>query len=1016
MPPLSLIGRDAELEVLTAALAESAAGHAATIFLTGEAGVGKTRLATSLADAASRQGFSVARGQAFAVELGVPYAIFTDALLPLLRGLDPGALTVLTRGATGDLAAVLPSLFAAAPPTGAAADEAKARTFWSVAQLIGRLCARRPLLLVLDNLQWADDASMALLHFLARQAHAGAIDGHLMILAAHADDDRDVASPLSTAERSLVSVGAARSIRLSPLSREQTTALLAHTFEAPPATVRDLAAAVHDWTRGNPFFIDETLKSLIEAQQIQRLDGTWTGLARPDRWQGATLTPSRSVSDVVLSRAVRLTEFARALLDASAVLGGRVRASVLRAIGAVPEPALLDALDELCRGQWMVEITDTGDVADTSYDFSHPLVRSALYDALGRARARAMHDRISAAFEHLYAANALAHADELAFHHTRAERGPGDLRALRYLVAAGRQAIARHADAAATEYLEPALRAIERSGERAATTREHLDVLVLLARARQRLGEIDVARVLWQRAFDDAKAAGDSREAAAIARRIGLIAAAANAHAEAIARYDAGLSLLASESEGEPVVLLHLARADALHAIGRREEALTDAHTALAIATRLDKRSLLARAHRALLLLHTWSGPSERAKMHGEQAAALAAESGDASLEWSVHRAMAVHAGLTGDTPRIAHHLKETRRLAEETRSPVLQLWTADVEIEYLGGIGEWQAALAISDWAIPAARALGQRTLLPRLLVWTGLVHRGLGDLAHARSLIEEAWALSGATDERELRGDVPALDVHALVPAHTGMAGYLMTAGENERALAIGEAGLALADRAGYVAWGIYRLLPFIIETALYLEDYERAKTHNARLRRDAVAMGHPLGLAWADTTDALLTLLTGDPAEAVPLLRSARLALEQASFVFDAARLRRLIARALSAAGDTPAAARELQEAHAIFERLGAARELRTTREELRAIGARVPPKRGGSGEGALSSRELEIARLVAARKSNKEIGTALDISSRTVSTHLSNIFTKLGVTSRGELADRMREHGPTTSSDV
>jgi DNA-binding CsgD family transcriptional regulator len=229
--------------------------------------------------------------------------------------------------------------------------------------------------------------------------------------------------------------------------------------------------------------------------------------------------------------------------------------------------------------------------------------------------------------------------------------------------------------------------------------------------------------------------------------------------------------------------------------------------------------------------------------------------------------------------------------------------------------------------------------------------------------------------------------------------MAGYLVTVGEHARALAVGEAGLAIADRTGYVAWAIYRLLPFVIESALWLRDYDRAARHNERLRRDSAALGHALGLAWADTTDALLAYFTGPADRAAPLLRDAAAALEAVPFVFDAARLRRMVAHALSDAGDRDGAARELRRACDVFARLGAERELRGTRDQL-------------GGAGALSGRELEIARLVAARKSNKEIAAALDISPRTVTTHLSNIFGKVGVSSRGELADLVRAEGLAT----
>jgi tetratricopeptide (TPR) repeat protein len=236
-------------------------------------------------------------------------------------------------------------------------------------------------------------------------------------------------------------------------------------------------------------------------------------------------------------------------------------------------------------------------------------------------------------------------------------------------------------------------------------------------------------------------------------------------------------------------------------------------------------------------------------------------------------------------------------------------------------------------EHAVPGDCVL--RTLLARVLVWTGLIHRGLGDIERTREHVEEAWRLAGG----DAIGDGP-LDVHAAVPAHTGMSGYLMLIGENARAVEIGERGLAIADRTGDVAWAIYRLLPFVIENALYLEDYERAKRHNERLRRESQRLGHAVGLAWADATDALLTYLTGNARDAVPLLRAAAGALEAVPFVFDAARLRRLIGRAMVDAGDREGAERELRRAHEVFARLGAQREIRATREQLRALGARPP----------------------------------------------------------------------------
>jgi DNA-binding CsgD family transcriptional regulator len=752
---------------------------------------------------------------------------------------------------------------------------------------------------------------------------------------------------------------------------------------------------LHEWTRGNPFFVEETIKSLVESGRLHQRDGRWTG------WSVETIVLPRTVRDAVLARIERLGGAARALLDLAAALGGRVRYATLRAVTDVADDVLIASLDELRRARLLVE----GDADDEEYDFSHPLVRDVVYGALGRPRAQRLHTQIADALERAYGAQAMSHADELAYHFSRAGSGAPHHKALRYVAESGRRALERHADRAAATYLETALEQLD-ADLAIADDGDELRARVLegLARARQRLGEHREAESLWLRVRQEAERRGDRRTVAGVERRMGLMHAAGGRHDRAIERFDAGIEAATAAGDEALATRIRLARANSLQAIGRRNEARRDVHAALDAAIALGDEPLLARVHRAMLLLHLWTGPIDDARAHGERAVALAAESGERLVEWSAHWAMAILGGLTGDAVSTAHHVRESERLAGEIGSPVLRLWTDEVAIEYMAGIGEWSTALARAEQAIPTARALGQRTLLARVLVWTGLIYRGLGDVERTREHVEEAWRLAG--------GDAAAegpLDVHAAVPAHTGMSGYLMLIGENARAVEIGERGLAIADRTGDVAWAIYRLLPFVIENALYLEDYERAARHNERLRRESQRLGHALGLAWADATDALLTYLTGNARDAVPLLRAAAGALEAVPFVFDAARLRRLIGRAMVDAGDREGAERELRRAHEVFARLGAQREIRATREQLRALGARPPSTTTASGTGALSAREAEIARLVAARKSNKEIGVALDISSRTVSTHLSNIFVKLGVGSRGELTDLVRAGG-------
>lgn len=473
---------------------------------------------------------------------------------------------------------------------------------------------------------------------------------------------------------------------------------------------------------------------------------------------------------------------------------------------------------------------------------------------------------------------------------------------------------------------------------------------------------------------------------------------------EALAHYDAAIE--AAQRAGDPLLEARvlIAKASCLQAVGNPAASRDEIERALTIASPLGDDALLARVHRALLLLYLWMGPAEKAREHGRQAIALADASGQRAVAWSAHWALAMLGGLTGKSEDLKRHLVEAQRVADELRSPLFRLWAAEIEIEYLAGIGDWDQAVSLAERTIATARALGQKTLLPRVLVWAGLLYLGRGDIPRGKACVDEAWELSSANDS-----STAIRDVFSVVPAHTGRAAYHLATEQYADAIRIGEHGLRIADRSGYVVWALHRLMPVVAEASLWAADFKRAKQIAERMRRESTALGQMLGLAWADACDALVEMLHGDKQRAVSLLEGAVGALEAIPYVLHAAQLRRQLARVLAEIGDRESAMRELKRAHEVFAHLGAERELDGTREQLRELGVRPPTRSQSQGVAGLTGRELEIVRLVAARRSNKEIGTALGISARTASTHLSNIFGKLGVESRGELADLAREAG-------
>src|SRR5689334_7539814 len=273
--PLPLVGRDVEIAALERALDDADHASPSTLFLAGEGGIGKTRLAEWAAMEASRRGWTTAFGRAYPVETGVPYALFSDALLPTLKAMDSATLAVMSRGGEAELARLFPALDLrtdSRAPRGDAA-EVKARLLWNFSQFLGRFASKRPLLIVLENVHWADASSLELLHFVARQ-----LSGHrIVVLCSYSDAVRDSNPTLASTERSLVGLGAASVVRLNPWPRADSDELVSRLFDVDPSTIREFAALLYERTRGNPFFTEETLKSLVDSGHLRREDGRWIG-------------------------------------------------------------------------------------------------------------------------------------------------------------------------------------------------------------------------------------------------------------------------------------------------------------------------------------------------------------------------------------------------------------------------------------------------------------------------------------------------------------------------------------------------------------------------------------------------------------------------------------------------------------------------------------------------------------------------------------------------------------------
>jgi DNA-binding NarL/FixJ family response regulator len=979
-PALPLVGRADELQLLRGGLAALAQGVGGVWLVTGEAGAGKTRLAGVLLEEAERRGLGTAAGRAYPVEAGVPYGLFADALQPLVRRLAPDALARLTRGG-GDLGEIFPGMIAGARgPHDAQQADFRSRLHWQFTHFLHALAAKKPLVLVLEDLHWADASSLELLHLVSRQV----LETPLLLYCSY-NPDQDRPAALEALERSLTARGAATIWPLQPLPESAVAELVQRGFDVGPEAVGAFVSHLHGWTRGNPFFVEETLKALIASGDLRQEDGRWTG------WATETLTLPGTVRDAVLARLGSLSAEARRVAETAAVLGARMRFETLATLSTLPEDGLLAAIEELRRGRVLQETTDGADIL---LDFAQPLLREVLYGELGRLRRRALHSSIAKALEELYGAGAAAHADELAYHFARAQ-STESAKAATYQRLAGRRALQKYANREAADYLSGALQRMRGVAE----PDELVETMADLARAYQRLGDYPGALRLWLQVQQHALQRGDLARAAAAARSMGLACNWTGRHADALAHYDEGMAWALEAGDARLQVLLGIARASCLHELARLDEALAAAEAALLAAEAPSSPELSGRVHRTLMQIHLWRGDAASARAHGQRALELSALSGDLLLAFMAHWAMGVLEGFSGSSAGIEYHVAESSRLADELHSPVLRAWVAELKLEYASARGEWDSALVIGEDAIRTARELNQHTLLPRLLVWTGLIHLGRSDFERGEAYVEEAWRLAGAGTEQPR-------NIHAVLPAYIGRAGARLARGDYEGAIRIGEEGLGIADRAGYSLWAVHRLLPIIAESYLWLRQLDGARRAGERLRRDSERLGYQLGTAWASACDALVAWLGGDNQRGAVLLRSAAEQLEALPFMPDATRLRRQLAGRLADLGDRDGALRELRTVHERLTSLRAGAELQKARAQFRELGVRPPPRGTHRPPGLLTQRELAVADSIASQKSSKAVARELRISVRTVDAHLANIYRKLSINSRAELAELHR----------
>ena len=398
-----LIGRRTELAQLRELWLRSQQGQGHMALLSGEPGVGKTRLAHELTVFAHLGGAVVMRGGCYEFEASTPYLPFVEALRGWVESQEDDSLRQGLAGTAEDLARLVPEIerrLGPLPPRAALGPhEERLRLFDAFARFLQNLAEGHGALVVLDDLHWADHGSLALLHFVLRNLR----ERRVLFLGAYREVELDRAHPLDAALVEWNRERLATRVPLDRLSLDETSTLLATMFGQEQISA-DFGAALHRETEGNPFFLEEVVKSLIEAGQIYRKGGEW------QRQGVADLAIPQSIRAAVGRRLGRLSAETTEVLHTAAALGKVFDFSELVAVATSGEDRLLDALDEASAAQ----LVRPGQ--GESFAFTHDKIREVLHDELNPIRRRRLHQRIAEGLEKLHAARLDDHLEDLAYH------------------------------------------------------------------------------------------------------------------------------------------------------------------------------------------------------------------------------------------------------------------------------------------------------------------------------------------------------------------------------------------------------------------------------------------------------------------------------------------------------------------------------------------------------------------------------------------------------------------------
>jgi tetratricopeptide (TPR) repeat protein/KaiC/GvpD/RAD55 family RecA-like ATPase len=732
-----LIDRVEEMKLLKEAVDRTIQGEGGLIFLYGEAGIGKTRLARELRAYAQLRGMQVLYGRCpalFRMDGVPPYVLWNEAIKDYLETCSPELLYKVIGLYPAEVAKLVPELrqklgtipqsFPISP------QQEQNRLFEAVSQFITNISKEAPLLVVLDDLQWTDPSSLLLLHYLARGAHRTP----LLLLGAYRSTDIDAKHHLTPVLTELNRERLLQSVSLKRMSLSDVSEMIKQMLKQDDVPA-EFCQLVYEKTRGNPFFAEEVISSLKEEEVIYREE---------DKWKIKEVTRiefPETVKSVIKARISRLDDESQDVLTLASFVGNDFTMEAMRAVTGIEESKLLELMDKMFKTGLIKERVIRG---EGICSFADVLIRDVVYEDVSPLKRKKLHGVVGNSLEKVYATKVDEHLGELASHFV--ESGDKD-KALDYFLKAGEKAQSVYANREAISYFQSALKLLE---EKDGALQERGRVLEMLGDIESIVGEYDAcskcwndALLLWTQLNEKGKTARLHRKMAYVFwNRMGKTE-------EAKYHHDTALKILEAEPESVELATLYDDICNMLWRTGDLAAARSRGEKALELAKKLNAHEVVASAYIDLGTISARAGEGWKISVeYTERALKIALDNGYMEI------ALRAYNNLPMLLPAEEHErgldlLEKGFELARKVGSITSQSWIGINLADTYIGMGNMDKALLLAEEAVALDRKSGEKAHLPSSLGELGYIHQILGELDKSEQYYMEALSTSQKLNE---------------------------------------------------------------------------------------------------------------------------------------------------------------------------------------------------------------------------------------------------------------------------